>query len=253
MRIVSHTCSNTEIVCALGCADLLVGVDDHSDFPADVVNALPKLGADLSLDVDHVAALQPDLVLTSLTVPGHEQVVADLARAGLPHVVIDPTTLQDVADSFIEIAKALGVEARGKALAATFLAAFKPPPASKQPTHRVLVEWWPKPVIAPTQDSWVNEILFCAGAINPFADRPGKSQPLAAHDIAQANPETIIMSWCGVEAHKYRPDIVRRRENLQSVQAIKDDRIFPISEAYLGRPGPRLVAGLAKLRGLIGR
>ena len=27
MRVFSHTCSNTEIVCALGCASMLVGVD----------------------------------------------------------------------------------------------------------------------------------------------------------------------------------------------------------------------------------
>ena len=30
-------CSSTEIVHALGFADLLVGVDDHSDWPVDVV------------------------------------------------------------------------------------------------------------------------------------------------------------------------------------------------------------------------
>ena len=37
MRVVSLTCSNTEIVCALGAADVLVGVDDHSDYPVEVV------------------------------------------------------------------------------------------------------------------------------------------------------------------------------------------------------------------------
>ena len=62
MRIVSLACSNTEIVCALGCADLLVGVDDHSDHPEDVVARLPKVGPDLEIDVDRVAALEPDLV-----------------------------------------------------------------------------------------------------------------------------------------------------------------------------------------------
>lgn len=33
MRLVSLTCSNTEIVWALGCLDRLVGVDSNSDFP----------------------------------------------------------------------------------------------------------------------------------------------------------------------------------------------------------------------------
>jgi iron complex transport system substrate-binding protein len=78
MRIVSHTCSNTEIVCALGCGDRLVGVDADSDHPPEAVARLPKLGRDLELDVAAVRALRPDLVLTSQTVPGHERTVAAL-------------------------------------------------------------------------------------------------------------------------------------------------------------------------------
>ena len=69
MRLFSHTCSNTEIVCALDCAELLIGIDTDSDYPPDVVADLPKLGRDLDLDVAGVIALRPDLVLTSLTVP----------------------------------------------------------------------------------------------------------------------------------------------------------------------------------------
>ena len=63
MRIVSLACSNTEIVCALGGADLLVGVDDHSDFPEDVVSDLPRGGPDLNIDITRVAALEPTLFL----------------------------------------------------------------------------------------------------------------------------------------------------------------------------------------------
>lgn len=64
MRIVSHTCSNTEIVCALGCADMLVGVDDHSDYPVEVVRDLPRIGPDLVVNVERVKRLDPDLVLS---------------------------------------------------------------------------------------------------------------------------------------------------------------------------------------------
>ena len=84
MRVVSLACSNTEIVCALGCAHMLVGVDSHSDRPQEVVDGLPKVGPDLEIDIDAVAALKPDLVLASLTVPGHEEVVAGLEKASLP-------------------------------------------------------------------------------------------------------------------------------------------------------------------------
>lgn len=49
MRIVSLTCSNTEIVASIGCADLLVGIDDYSDYPPDVVAGLPRVGRDLNI------------------------------------------------------------------------------------------------------------------------------------------------------------------------------------------------------------
>ncbi len=74
----------------------MVGVDDHSDFPAEVVNALPRVGPDLGIDVDKVTALKPDLVLGSLTVPGHEKIVAALETADLNYHAPEPVSLEDV-------------------------------------------------------------------------------------------------------------------------------------------------------------
>jgi iron complex transport system substrate-binding protein len=48
VRVVSLTCSNTEIVSALGCAEHLVGVDDHSDYPealCQIVQSIERLSA----------------------------------------------------------------------------------------------------------------------------------------------------------------------------------------------------------------
>jgi iron complex transport system substrate-binding protein len=167
LRIVSHTCSNTEIVCALGAGGQLVGVDTDSDFPPDLVGALPKLGRDLELDVHQVEALRPDLVLTSLTVPGHERIVEALRQAGLPVLVIDPIGLDGVYASIAQIAEALGVLKRGRSMVAQMQAAMAPvEPAGARP--KVLVEWWPKPVIAPARLSWVNELVRLDGGVNPF-------------------------------------------------------------------------------------
>lgn len=246
MRIVSHTCSNTEIVCALGCAAQLVGVDDDSDFPADAVDRLPKLGRDLDLDVARTAALNPDLALTSLTVPGHEAIVGALRDAGLPLLVIDPLSLEGVYDSIATIAEALGVLKRGRSLVGR-MQADMPPVAVTGPRPRVLVEWWPKPVIAPARQSWVNEILHLAGGENPFAGVPGKSAPLTDEQVLAAAPDAIVMSWCGVKAENYRAEIVTRRPGWGGVPAVANGHVFAVTEAFLGRPGPRLVQGYKAL------
>lgn len=252
MRIVAHTCSNTEIVCALGRADWLVGVDDHSDHPPGIVSRLPRIGADLDVDVARIAALNPDLVITSLTVPGHEKCVERIAAAGFEHLVTRPTSLAGVAEDIRRIGAALDADDQAEALASRFDALLDAAAASDaQDAVPVLVEWWPKPVIAPGARSWVNEMLVLAGARNPWADRDAESVPLETEEVVAAAPEAVVMSWCGVEEAKYRPHVVRRRPGWAQVPAIRNDHVYPISEAWLGRPGPRLLDGIDRLREVV--
>ena len=116
MRIASLTCSNTEIVCALGLGDRLVAVDDYSDHPASIVESVLRLGPDLSIDVDALEKLNPDIVLASLTVPGHEKVVDAVAARGLPYIAPDPQSLSDIFRDIVDIAQLLDVSERGDAL-----------------------------------------------------------------------------------------------------------------------------------------
>lgn len=250
LRVVSHTCSNTEIASALGCGRLLVGVDADSDFPAEVVATLPKLGRDLELDVAATAALKPDLVLTSLTVPGHERIVAALRAEGLPIVVVDPVGLDGVYDSIVQVGEALGVLSRARALVAWMQSAM-PPVEPRGARPRLLVEWWPKPVIAPARQSWVTDLVRLAGGLNPLAGREGKSVEVADADARAAAPDAIVMSWCGVKEDKYRAEVVARRPGWADVPAVRHGRIHRVSEAFLGRPGPRLVEGYRALAQIV--
>jgi iron complex transport system substrate-binding protein len=252
MRIIAHTCSNTEIVCALGRADWLVGVDDHSDYPADIVAGLPRIGADLDVDIERIRRLQPDLVITSLTVPGHERCLERIAAAGLPHLVTQPNSLADVAADIRSIGAALHAQAPAAALAARFERLLaQPQTQTRSPGPPILVEWWPKPVIVPGARSWVNEMLRLAGGHNPWQEHDGESLSVTTAQVQHAAPEAVIMSWCGVQEHKYRAHVVRRRAGWQQVPAIRENRIYPLSEAWLGRPGPRLLQGIERLREII--
>jgi len=250
VRVVALACSNTEIVCALGLADQLVGVDDHSDYPIDVVSRLPRVGPDLGIDIDKVAALKPDLVLASLTVPGHERIVEALERARLPFVAPEPRTLTDVYDDVMTIARRLNAEDRGRALVAEMRAVLEAPPPARRRRPRVLVEWWPKPVIVPGADSWVTQLLERVGAEKPFALRPVKSTPITDTEALDARPDAVVISWCGVKTEKYRKDVVLRRPSWHALDCIRNERVYAVPEAFLGRPGPRLVDGYRALRAI---
>ncbi len=245
MRVISHTASNTEIVCALGAGHLLVGIDADSDYPADIIQRIPTLGRDLQLDLGAVEALRPDLVLTSLTVPGHELIVDALNRRGIPTLVADPVSLEDVFDDIRRIAKALGMPEQGEKLATEMDAAM--PQRVGARSAKVLVEWWPKPVIVPGRDSWITSLLQRLGAQNPWGDAPSKSQPVTPEEVTAAQPDLVITSWCGVPEHQLRPANVIRREGWRDVPAVANGAVYAISEAYLGRPGPRLVEGYRQI------
>jgi len=242
MRIVSLACSNTEIVHALGCEDMLVGVDDHSDWPSE--------GPDLEIDIERVAALEPDLVLATLTVPGHEKVVAGLEEAGIPFIAPEPVSLEDVYRDIADIATRLGVAERAEPLIRQMRAEIGSPPESVQGPN-ILVQWWPKPVISPGRLSWVHQALAASGATHPLADEEIKSRPLDDDEVAEVDPEAIVISWCGVEPEKYRPEVVLEKPEFQELTAVRNGHVFCVPEAYLGRPGPRLLEGVRALRGIV--
>jgi iron complex transport system substrate-binding protein len=154
--------------------------------------------------------------------------------------------LDGVYDSIVQIAEALGVLKKGRSLVAQ-MQADMPPVEPTGPRPKVLVEWWPKPVIAPARQSWVNELVRLAGGVNPFETWDGKSAEIPDDAARGAAPDAIVMSWCGVKEEKYRRDVVERRPGWAEVPAVKRGRIFPIAEAFLGRPGPRLVEGYRAL------
>ena len=269
-RVVSLACSNTEIVAALGCGDRLVGVDDHSDFPVDLVASLPKVGPDLQIDVDRVASLAPDLVLATLTVPGHEQVVARLEAAGLPFIAPEPVSLDDVYRDIRTIGARLGVSDRAEVLIADMRATIEsspPAPAGSPPSDElakahsqgidesrrptIVVQWWPKPTITPGRLSWVTDIVAWAGGRVLLSDEPVKSRPMADEEVAERAPDAIVVSWCGVDPAKYRPEVVLDNPRLASTPAVRNRHVFTIPEAYMGRPGPRLVDGYRALRRIV--
>lgn len=253
MRVVSLTCSNTEIVAALGCAGMLVGVDDHSDWPPEVVAPLPRVGPDLRIDVERVAALEPDLVLASLTVPGHEAVVAALERAGLPFVAPEPTSIADVAGDVRDVARLLGVAERGEEVAAAMereLAGGAPAPARRP---RILLQWWPKPVIAPGRLSWASELIALAGGENPLAGEEAKSRSLTDDEVREIAPDAMVLSWCGVAPEKVRPEVVLGNPAWQELPFVRQRRVYLVPEALVGRPSPRLVEGYRVLSEIVAR
>lgn len=254
MRVVSLAPSNTEIVWALGLAHLLVGVDDHSDFPPEVVATLPRVGPDLQVDVDRVEALRPDLVLASLSVPGMERNVEELRRRGIPHLTLNPTDLEGVLADIRAVGEALGVPDRAEELIRSLRARMEAVArrhAGADPPLRVYWEWWPRPLIVPGRHSWINEMCRLAGARNVFEDLDAASRPVQPEDVLSRDPDAIVVCWCGSLQRVQDAEKVRSRPGWERVRAVREGRIYAVPEELFGRPGPRLADGVDLLASLL--
>ncbi|WP_067730962.1 cobalamin-binding protein [Oceanobacillus damuensis] len=249
MRIVSICPSNTEIVAYLGKLDVLVGVDDFSDWPEDVLN-LPKVGPDLSIDMDKVEALQPDLVLASLSVPGMEKNIEALEERGLPYISLNPNSLAEIADDIRTVGEALNLKDLGIERAQTFLdeaADLKKIAANRDDKPTLYWEWWPKPVFTPGNVNWLTEISNLAGAENIFATENVASFQTDWEDVKRRNPDHICMVWVGVKEEKMRPELVMKRPGWNEMKAVQEGNIHVLEESLFCRPSPRLLDGLKKL------
>lgn len=240
-RIVTLAPSNAEIVHALGCFDRVVACEDSSDFPA-AVEDVERLGPDLGPDLDRIAALQPDLVVSSLTVPGMERVVTGLRARCVPQLVLAPRGYAEVLAEIERLGRILGVPDRAAAVIADMQEQRRELEAVRvDPAVRVYVEWWPRPMFTPGHDCYSNELIRLAGGINVFADRPGSSVRIEADELVAADPEICFVSWCGVDVSKLDPDNLVQRPGLEALAAARAGRVFALDEAFSGRPGPRML------------
>lgn len=218
-----------------------------------MLEGLPRVGPDLDIDVDAVAALEPDLVLASLTVPGHENVVAAIEAAGLPYLAPSPKSIEDVYEDIRVIGRRLGVPERAEVVAEEVARALEPvdPKIGDGERPKIAVQWWPKPVILPGRRSWVHDLVERAGGRNLLGDEDVESRPVEDDELARLAPDVIVVSWCGVEEAKYRPEVVLRNPAFADVPAVRHGRVVTITEAWLGRPSPRLVDGFRALRRVV--
>jgi iron complex transport system substrate-binding protein len=259
-RIVSLAPSCTEILFALGLGHKVVGVDEYSDYPPEVVERvetgnLTIVGSFAEISVETVVGLKPDLILATGGV--QRTVVENLEGLGQTVVVLYPYgrgfegTLADIslvgkATGQIDAAETLVDEMKRRAQEIV-------DKTKNAPRPRVYVEYffdggyW-----SYGGGSDVNELIFMAGGINVFAGFASAYLSTSTEEILKANPEVIIISKgamaisCGLT-----PEEIKRRPGWDKIYAVQNDQVYEIEESILVRPGPRVVDALEALAKLL--
>lgn len=253
MRLVSICPSNTEMLYCLGMHHQLVGIDDYSDWPPSC-QSLPRVGPDLNIDIKKIKELKPDLVIASLSVPGMEKNIEKLEQERIPHLILNPKTLREIAQDFIRLGDALGIQTKAKQAACRFLNEIdelkaRIPPAEKTP--RLYWEWWPKPVFTPGRRNWLTELSELVGAVNIFSDVDRESVQTDWETVRDKNPDYVLTVWTGVPLKRIRKEMIQSRPAWQGTPLSEEENIFLLEEGWYCRPSPRILTGLYHLAHLL--
>ena len=244
-KVVSLTPATTEILFAIGAGDRVVGkVEDVANFPPEAA-AIPIVARYDGVDVEQVVALEPDLVISAGVGLTQGDAVEQLRRADLPVLVIYPTTIDGGLAGIRLIGQATGLADTADSLAIAMEQRIEEleriaAAATEQP--RVFYEIdVTGGIFTPPADSIYGEMLVLAGSEPISGDA---SYSISLEELVAADPEVILL---GDAAYGATPEAVADRPGWRDMTAVKEERIHPIDDILVTRPGPRLVEGLEAL------
>lgn len=274
-RVISLIASSTEIVCALGFEELLVGRSHECDFPESVtrlpVCTEPKFNPDgTSYEIDQrvkailhealsvyrvhadmLKQLEPDLIVTqsqcdvcAVSLRDVEEAVADWLEARPRIVSLEPHGMADVWVSIAQVAEALGAPERGgelvERLKGRMAAVAEKARALPQKPTVACIEWI-DPLMA--SGNWVPELVEMAGGENRFGEAGKHSPWMTWEELAEDDPEVIVAMPCGYDIAKTRQEMpaLTDKPEWTDLQAVRAGRVFLVHGSdFFNRPGPRL-------------
>ncbi|MGH3785396.1 MAG: cobalamin-binding protein [Pseudonocardiaceae bacterium] len=277
-RIVSLLPSATEIVCALGLADSLVGVTHECDYPSGV-DRKPRLTASRishqtmsSVEIDHAVrsqldghgciydldearlrTLAPDLILTQelcdVCAVSYQTVQRAARRLDTEVTVVslEPTTLADILANIVVVGELTGRQAEAEVLVHGLRARIDALTVSLSGVTyrpRTLVIEWLEPPFAPGH--WVPEQVGVAGGDPGFGTSGGVSRTTTAEEICAYAPEAIVLAPCGFYAADTLRQLPRARlpAGWGELPAVRDGNVWAVdATSYFSRPGPRVIDG----------
>lgn len=286
MRIVSFLPAATEMVCALGLTERLVGITHECDYPPQIAgkpvvvqNALAlerlspreidaavsaQIGGGVSLyrvNEDLLRQLAPNLILTQnlcqACAPSGIEISVLLKSLDPPPRVLwfTPKSLAGIEANLRELGQATGCLDQAEAIIASSRAALERLAgrlrnAPSRP--RVFFMEWTDPVYC--SGHWVPEMVDLAGGVDALSRRGADSVRLTWQAVLDWAPEVLVVSPCGfrLEGAVQQAHQLSNRARWRDLPAVRQGRVYAVdANVYFARPGPRVIQGIQLLAHLL--
>ena len=233
--IISLSPTTTEMLYAIGAGDLVVAVDDQSDYPAGV--PVTDLSG-YTPNVEAVLGYDADLVVTNADTG---DLVAGLRKAGVETMILPAArTLDDTYSQIEQLGAATGHVGDAAELVARMRTEIGDIVASV-PHRDTPLRYYHEldnTYYTVTDDTFLGSIYSMFGLSSIATGGNGYPQ-LSAEYILEQNPDLIFVAdrqCCGVTA-----ETIAQRAGWNEQSAVRDDRVYLLDEDIASRWGPRVV------------
>ena len=279
MRICSFLPSATEIVCALGLDEKLVGITHECDYPPEV-NTKPRVimsnianeqlkskeidelvkknkkegKSTYLVDIAKLKEANPDIILTQglcevCAVSGNTVTKAAEALNNKPEIIsLEPKTVRDVLNSILVVGEITNKKKTAKKIVdqlTSRIEKIKNSLAKEKDRPRVFcLEWLDPPFVA---GHWVPEMVEIAGGENGLCNKGEPSVEVSWEEILDFYPNILFVMPCGFNIDKSLNEIdsvISIPEWHQLPASVKGQVYIVDANSYFSRPSPRIVDGI---------
>lgn len=237
LRIVSLAPNLTELVYAAGAGDQLVGVSEYSNYP-QAAAALPRIGDAFRVDLEQLALLKPDLLLSWASgTPQHT--VDELRQLGYRIEPVRTESLEDVGKALVYIGQLVGKEEVAARQARSLRAGLESMRSryAQRAAIRVFYQISERPLYTVSGRHYISELITLCGGENIFADLEHLAPSVDPEAVIDKRPEVILAA--GSDAKQ----LALAWANWPQMAANRYANTFVIDADLIGRATPRLLEG----------
>jgi ABC-type Fe3+-hydroxamate transport system substrate-binding protein len=248
-RLVSLVPSITETLCALGLADVLVGITVYCVEPREAVRAKTRIGGEKNPDLEKIRGLEPDLVIANVEENLRDH-VETLRSWSIPVWVTYPRTVAEGIQLIADLGWMTGTDARASELVRQIEPLYERVvrTTARRAPVAVFYPIWRGPYMTINRDTYIHDMLRVCGGRNVFADRAERYPTVTLDEVAAERPAVILLPD---EPFRFRRAHVADFAPFAGVPAVRDERIHLVDGKPFSWHGPRIADALRLLPGLI--
>lgn len=235
-RIVTLAPHLAELVHAAGAGDRLVGTVEWSDYPP-AVERLPRVGDAFRVDLEALAALDPDLVL-AWRGGNPDHLIEQLEGFGYRVVALAPRRLDDIGEQLLTIGELAATKAAAEASAVRYregLEALRRAQAGKSELRVFYQVSW-RPLYTVGGQQLISQIIELCGGRNIFANLGELAPAVSIEAVIAGDPEVILTA--SMQAGE-----LAEWQRWPGVAAVAREQLHSVDGDLLVRASPRLLQG----------